>query len=48
VAIASAALERRESRGGHLRSDRPGIDPSLDGVHIVVGANGEARREEWR
>jgi L-aspartate oxidase len=48
VAIASAALERRESRGGHLRTDHPGIDPSLDGVHIVVGATGEARREEWR
>ena len=48
AAIASAALERRESRGGHLRADRPGIDPDLDGVHIVLGPGGETRREEWR
>jgi L-aspartate oxidase len=47
-AIATAALERGESRGGHLRADRPGLDPDLDGVHIVVGANGETRQEEWR
>jgi L-aspartate oxidase len=48
VAIATAALERRESRGGHLRADHPELDPDLDGAHIVVGANGETRREEWR
>jgi L-aspartate oxidase len=48
AAIAAAALERRESRGGHLRTDRPGIDPGLDGVHIVLGPDGEIRREEWR
>jgi L-aspartate oxidase len=48
MAIAAAALERRESRGGHLRTDFPHIDPALDGIHIVVGADGETRREEWR
>src|SRR6185436_5216644 len=48
VAIATAALERRESRGGHLRADRPDLDPDLDGVHIVVGTDGQTRREEWR
>jgi L-aspartate oxidase len=48
VAIATAALERRESRGGHLRADCPGLDPALDGVHIVVGPGSETRREEWR
>jgi L-aspartate oxidase len=48
AAIAAAALERHESRGGHLRTDFPHIDPALDGVHIVVGADGETRREEWR
>jgi L-aspartate oxidase len=48
AAIAGAALERRESRGGHLRADHPGIDPDLDGVHIVLGPGGETRREEWR
>lgn len=48
VAIARCALERRESRGGHLRGDFPGVDPALDGVHFVLGANGEIRRESWR
>ncbi len=48
AAIATAALERRESRGGHLRADHPGIDPDLDGVHIVLGPDGGTRREEWR
>jgi L-aspartate oxidase len=47
-AIAASALERRESRGGHLRSDFPGPDPELDGVHLVLGADGELRRESWR
>jgi L-aspartate oxidase len=48
VAVATAALERQESRGGHLRTDFPGLDPELDGIHIVLGPNGETRREEWR
>jgi L-aspartate oxidase len=48
AAIAAAALERRESRGGHLRADRPGIDPELDGIHIVLGPDGRTRREDWR
>jgi L-aspartate oxidase len=48
VAIAAAALERRESRGGHLRTDHPGIDPELDGIHIVLGPDGATRREDWR
>ncbi|MDX6602570.1 MAG: L-aspartate oxidase [Solirubrobacterales bacterium] len=47
-AIATSALERQESRGGHLRSDFPGLDPELDGVHLVLAANGELRRESWR
>jgi L-aspartate oxidase len=47
AAIATCALERAESRGGHLRADRPGIDPELDGIHIVLGPDGETRRETW-
>ena len=47
-AIALAALARRESRGGHLRSDCPDTDPALDGIHLVLCADGEVRREEWR
>jgi L-aspartate oxidase len=48
AAIATCALQREESRGGHLRADFPGLDPELDGVHIVLGPAGETRREEWR
>jgi L-aspartate oxidase len=48
TAIARCALNRRESRGGHLRTDCPGIDPELDGVHFVLAPSGEVRREEWR
>jgi len=47
AAIARCALERRESRGGHLRADFPGIDHELDGIHIVFGGD-EVRRERWR
>jgi L-aspartate oxidase len=46
-AIATAALNRRESRGGHLRSDCPEIDHGLDGVHFLLAADGTVRREEW-
>ncbi len=46
-ATATSALDRRESRGGHLRTDCPDTDPSLDGVHVVLGADGTARHEEW-
>jgi L-aspartate oxidase len=34
--IASSALDRRESRGCHLRTDHPAVDPALDGVHTVA------------
>jgi L-aspartate oxidase len=46
-AIATSALERRESRGGHVRVDFPGIDPELDGVHILLGPDGKTRHERW-
>jgi L-aspartate oxidase len=46
--IATCALARRESRGGHLRSDFPALDPKLDGIHFVLAADGELRRESWR
>ncbi|MBS1843742.1 MAG: FAD-binding protein [Actinobacteria bacterium] len=46
-AIALAALERKESRGPHLRTDFPETDPELDGVHVVFGADGSVRRESW-
>jgi aspartate oxidase len=45
--IATCALERRESRGGHLRTDFPGLDPNLDGVHIILTPDGGTRHERW-
>jgi aspartate oxidase len=48
AAIAACALARRESRGGHLRADFPTLDPELDGVHLIFGADGQVRREAWR
>jgi L-aspartate oxidase len=47
-AIAVAALDRAESRGGQLRVDFPATDPQLDGVHVVIGADGGTRHEQWR
>jgi L-aspartate oxidase len=46
-AIAAAALERRESRGGHIRSDCPETDPALDGIHVVRAPDGSVRQEIW-
>ena len=47
AAIATCAGERRESRGGHLRTDFPDTDSELDRAHIVLGPDGETRRESW-
>jgi L-aspartate oxidase len=47
AAVAATALERPESRGGHLRRDHSGSDPALDGVHLVVGPDGGVRHERW-
>jgi L-aspartate oxidase len=43
--VARSALERRESRGAHRRVDFSLPDPALDGVHVVVRADGETRFE---
>jgi L-aspartate oxidase len=48
AAIAACALERRESRGGHLRADFPHLDPSLDATHIIRTPGGKTRTETWR
>ncbi len=45
--IARCALAREESRGGHLRTDFPAVDPGLDGIHFVLDRNGRIRREPW-
>jgi L-aspartate oxidase len=46
-AIGASALDRRESRGGHLRRDSPDLDHSLDGIHVVVHADGGVTEEDW-
>jgi L-aspartate oxidase len=45
--IARSALERRESRGAHRRSDYPRGDGAMDGVHLVAAADGALRPERW-
>jgi L-aspartate oxidase len=45
--LATSALERRESRGAHRRSDHPLPDPRLDGLHLVIGPTGVSRADRW-
>jgi len=45
--IARSALERRESRGAHRRSDHRLPDPALEAIHLVAGPAGELRGERW-
>jgi L-aspartate oxidase len=46
-AIGASALDRRESRGGHLRRDCPQTDPALDGIHVVVHPDSSVSEERW-
>jgi L-aspartate oxidase len=46
-AIALASLERKESRGPHLRTDFPDTDPALDGVHVILAPDRTVRQETW-
>jgi L-aspartate oxidase len=45
--IAAAALERRETRGSHIRTDFPDTDTGFDGAHIVHSPDGSTRVEYW-
>jgi L-aspartate oxidase len=45
--IAGAALERRESRGAHRRTDFPLLDPAYDATHMVFDGSGQLRAERW-
>ena len=45
--IARCGLERTESRGAHLRSDHPDLDPSMDRRHVVLEGSGELVWETW-
>jgi len=40
-AVARAALERRESRGGHFRDDYPQKDPAYGSFNIVIRRGGD-------
>ena len=46
-AIGAVALARRESRGGHRRSDFPGTDPAMDGIHLTYRSDGSIEQERW-
>jgi L-aspartate oxidase len=46
-AIGASALDRRESRGGHLRRDAPDMNHALDGIHVVVHPDGSVTEEQW-
>ncbi len=47
AAIGAVALERRESRGGHRRSDFPATDPALNGVHLIYLPDGSIEPRKW-
>jgi L-aspartate oxidase len=46
-AIGAVALARKESRGGHRRSDFPATDPSMDGVHLIYHPDGSIEPRRW-
>jgi succinate dehydrogenase / fumarate reductase flavoprotein subunit len=39
--VASAALERQESRGGHTRDDFPGMRPEWRKINLICGLEGD-------
>jgi succinate dehydrogenase / fumarate reductase flavoprotein subunit len=41
--VAQAALERRESRGGHTRDDYPGMSPEWRKVNLVCALGDDGR-----
>ena len=45
--VAAMALARAESRGAHQRTDHPGTDPALDGMHAVVRGEDDPVWERW-
>ena len=45
--IGASALQRRESRGAHRRTDHPLPDTALDGIHLVIEPGGALRTDRW-
>jgi L-aspartate oxidase len=46
--IATAALERKESRGAHWREDCPETDPGRDERHVTLVTDQESVFERWK
>ncbi len=44
--VARCALTREETRGAHVRTDFPELDPALDGRHVVISGDA-AQFERW-
>jgi succinate dehydrogenase / fumarate reductase, flavoprotein subunit len=47
-AITRSAIERKESRGGHFRSDFPDKDPAFGTFNIVVRSSSDGRMQVSR
>jgi aspartate oxidase len=45
--IGRSALERRESRGCHIRADFAGTDAALDDRHLIVRSDQPDLLERW-
>ena len=45
--IAAGALAREESRGAHLRLDRPALDPAMDGRHVCLRHDRQPALVNW-
>jgi L-aspartate oxidase len=45
--VGLCALRREESRGAHLRTDFPALDPALEAMHAVVRGDAPPELERW-